>query len=408
MKRGSYEKQGSRYTKVILGIFLAAVVCYFGYYIAAALSEPLTTVAAIEYEAGTGSYTTGFVVRDEAVVSSQYAITNLIVTEGERVAKGQSVATGYLNEDAQARQEEITALELRLEQLEYAVSYSSDVSDQARLDSEIQSQLLSLTRYIARGDMNSAADLSSGLKGLVLRRTTSADGDSAMRVSIQALKEELAQLRAASSADSMTVSAERSGYFSGTVDGYEDVLTVSLLDTLTVARLEELTARETSQKSVGKIVMGDTWYYVTAVPADQVEGVRKGDQVPVSFAAQFIDDLEMTVYRIGDEEDGRCLLVLSCDRYMQEVTLLRQQSADVVFTSYTGLRVPKDAIRVIDQVPGVYVVEGRAAAWKPVEILHDNGESYVVELDKSSTNHLWPGDEIIVGGRNLYDGKVVR
>lgn len=408
MNKGSYEKQGSRYTKVILGIFLAAVVCYFGYYVVTALSQPLTTVAAIEYEAGTGSYTTGFVVRDEVVVSSQYAITNLIVPEGERVAKGQSVATGYRDEDAQARQEEIAALELRLEQLEYAISYSSDVSDQARLDSEIQSQLMSLTRYIARGDMNSASDLSTGLKGLVLRRTTSSDGDAAMRVSIQALKEELSKLKSAAHTDSKTVTAEQSGYFSGTVDGYEDVLTVDLLDTLTVARLEELTARETSQRSVGKVISGDTWYYVTAVPADQVANVHKGDRVPVSFAAQFMDGLEMAVHRVGQEEDGRCLLVLSCDRYMQEVTLLRQQSADVVFTSFAGLRVPKDAIRVIDQVPGVYVVEGRAAAWKPVEILHDNGESYVVALDKSSTDHLWPGDEIIVGGRNLYDGKVVR
>lgn len=408
MKKGSYEKQGGRYTKVILGIFLAAVICYFGYYVVSALSQPLTTVAAIEYEAGTGSYTTGFVVRDETIVSSNHAITNLIVAEGERVARGQTVATGYLNEDAQARQEEIASLELRLEQLEYAVSYSSDVSDQARLDSEIQSQLLNLSRYIARGDMNSAADLSTGLKGLVLRRTTSAEGDASMRVSIQALKEELAQLKHVSEEDSMTVTADCSGYFSGTVDGYENVLTVSLLDTLTVARLEELTARKTSQRAVGKIVLGDTWYYVTAVPADQVADVRKGDRVPVSFASQFIDGLEMTVYRVGEEENGRCLLVLSCDRYMQNMTLLRQQSADIVFTSHTGLRVPKDAIRVIEQVPGVYVVEGRTAAWKPVHILHDNGESYVVELDKSSTNHLWPGDEIIVGGRNLYDGKVVR
>ena len=46
--------------------------------------------------------------------------------------------------------------------------------------------------------------------------------------------------------------------------------------------------------------------------------------------------------------------------------------------------------------------------WKYVNILHDNGESYVVELDKSSTDNLWPGDEIIVDARDLYDGKVVR
>ena len=57
---------------------------------------------------------------------------------------------------------------------------------------------------------------------------------------------------------------------------------------------------------------------------------------------------------------------------------------------------------------GVFVLEGSTAAWKNIEILYDNGESYVVVLDKSSTDNLWPGDEIIVGARNLYDGKVVR
>ena len=35
------------------------------------------------------------------------------------------------------------------------------------------------------------------------------------------------------------------------------------------------------------------------------------------------------------------------------------------------------------------------------------GESYVVEKDTSSTNNLWPGDELIITAKNLYDGKVV-
>ena len=158
---------------------------------------------------------------------------------------------------------------------------------------------------------------------------------------------------------------------------------------------------------MGKLISGDTWYYVTAVPADQTAGVTIGQRIPVTFANQFYETLQMKVERIGEEEDGQRVLVLSYDRYMQYATLLRQQSADVVFTSYSGLRVPKEAIRVQEQQAGVYVVEGNAAVWKRVNILHDNGESYVVELDKSSTQNLWPGDEIIVDARDLYDGKVV-
>ena len=116
----------------------------------------------------------------------------------------------------------------------------------------------------------------------------------------------------------------------------------------------------------------------------------------------------MTVDRISDNQAGFRLLVLSCDRYMQSVTLLRQQSADVIFASYAGLRVPKAAVHVDkNSQAGVYVLEGATAVWKDISILHDNGESYVVELDRTSTANLWPGDEVIVSARNLYDGKVV-
>lgn len=402
-------KQGKIYTKVILWVFLAAVVCYFGWYIFSAVYAPLTTEIAIEYEAGSGCYTTGYVVREETVIHSHYEITNLLVAEGDRVAKGQTLATGYRDSDAQARQARIRELENQLEQLEYAVSYSADASDQAALDTEIQSRLLSLNQYVARGDMNAAMDSTAAIKGLILRRTASESQNADLDARIAQCREQLETLQAASETDTKTVSAIGSGFFSGTVDGFETVLTMEALETLTAEELDRLEPEEPPEDAVGKVITSSVWYYVTTVPEDLLTGVRPGNRLPVSFASVFYEDVEMTVERIGEPEDGRRVLVLSCDLYMQDMTLLRAQSADVVFSSYSGLRVPKEAIRVTeDQRTGVYVLEGSSAAWKYVELLHDNGETYVVRLDKSSTDNLWPGDEIIVGGQDLYDGKVMR
>lgn len=402
-------KQGKIYTKVILWIFLGAVVCYFGYYIFSAIYAPLTTAAAIEYEAGSGSYTTGFVVRDESVVQTSYGITTVVVSEGERVSKGQTLATGYRNSGAQDRQSQITALENQLEQLQSAASYSADASGQAVLDSEIESQLIRMNQYIARRDMNSAADRSASLKGLILRRMSSDADNNAMNARISDLKTQLEDLKSQATGDTMVVTAQASGYFSGTVDGYEDVLTMDALQTMTAAQFQNLQPGSVPENALGKLISGSTWYYVTVVPTAQLQDVEIGDDIPVSFASDFYDDLTMTVYRMGEDEHGSRLLVLSCDRYMQDATLLRQQSADVVFSSFKGLRVPKEAVRVNEAgEAGVYILEGSQAAWKHINILHDNGESYVVELDKSSTDNLWPGDEIIVGAKNLYDGKVVR
>lgn len=109
------------------------------------------------------------VARDESVIRSNYAISVLTVSEGQRVAAGGQVATGYLTDDAQARQSRIQELTDQLAQLRYAWQYSSSVYDQAQLDKQISESLISLNQYVCRRDMNSAGDLISELKGMVLR-----------------------------------------------------------------------------------------------------------------------------------------------------------------------------------------------------------------------------------------------
>jgi len=81
----------------------------------------------------------------------------------------------------------------------------------------------------------------------------------------------------------------------------------------------------------------------------------------------------------------------------------------VIFRTYEGLRVPKEALRVGEsgQV-GVYVLEGVNAVFKAVDILYDEGDTYVVRLDKSSTGNLWPGDEVLLTDALKFEGKVVQ
>ena len=135
-------KQGKHYTTVILWIFLAAIAAYFGYNVVSSLTEPLTTASVIEYEAGAGCYTTGFLVRDEEILTSAYDITVITCAEGAHVSANEAVATGYLTDGAQQRQTRIQTLQEQLTQLQYAYSASSSLADQAALDEEIASDLL--------------------------------------------------------------------------------------------------------------------------------------------------------------------------------------------------------------------------------------------------------------------------
>lgn len=401
-------KQGRRYTTLIGLIFLGAILAYFAYHIVSSVSQPLTTAEIIEYEAGAGCYTTGFVVRDETYITSGYDITVITCAEGAHVSSGSTVAMGYLSDGAQQRQSRIETLESQLTQLGYAWSASASLADQAKLDEQIEENLLSLARFTARRDMTSAQDLSPELKGLVLRRTAGSGDADVIRAQMDAVQEELTRLQQQSTSDTRAITVSGAGTYSGVTDGYEEVLTPELLARMTAQDYNAISPASAPEDAIGKLIRGTTWYYVTVLPASELKDVAEGQTVEVLFARDVYEKLQMTVERVGNNEAGYKLLILSCDRYMHNVTQLRQQSADVVFTSYQGLRVPKDAVRVNeDGQTGVYTLEGAAARWKPITILHDNGESYVVELDKTSTSNLWPGDEVIIHAKNLYDGKVV-
>ena len=414
-------KQGKSYFTVILWILLAAIAAYFGYNVVSSLYAPLMTATVTPYEAGAGYYASGFVVREEELLYSQYGTTVLSCAEGAHVAANDTVATGYRSEDAKTRQTRIDELSGQIEQLQYAWSAVSSVYDQAALDADIADALAQLSRYLALRDMNSVSDLSPELKGLILRRTGSGADSGTLQSRINALGDwrmpsdakmnlwqaELDTLEAQSAGDTSAISAGRAGTFSAAVDGYEAVLTPERLMEMTVAEFESVQPDETDANAIGRLVTSATWYYACVVPASELSGVEEGDRATLTFARDYYQPVTMRVARLGGNEAGSRLLVLSSDRALQNVTLLRQQSAEIVFTSYSGLRVPKSAVRVENGQTGVYILEGTLAKWKPITILHDTGESYVVTLDTSSTNNLWPGDELIINAKNLYDGKVV-
>ena len=400
-------KQGKSYFTVILWILLAAIAAYFGYNVVSSLYAPLMTATVTPYEAGAGYYASGFVVHEEELLYSQYGTTVLNCAEGAHVAANDTVATGYRSEDAKTRQTRIDELSGQIEQLQYAWSAVSSVYDQAALDADIAGDLAQLSRYLALRDMNSVSDLSPELKGLILRRTGSDSDSGSLQARISTLQAELETLEAQSAGDTSAILAGKAGTFSAAVDGYESVLTPERLMEMTVAEFESVQPDETDANAIGRLVTSATWYYACVVPASELSGVEEGDRATLTFARDYYQPVTMRVARLGGNEAGSRLLVLSSDRALQNVTLLRQQSAEIVFTSYSGLRVPKSAVRVENGQTGVYILEGTLAKWKPITILHDTGESYVVTLDTSSTNNLWPGDELIINAKNLYDGKVV-
>lgn len=404
------KKQGDLYLRILVIVLVCTIVLYFALSVLTASGSSVQTVLATIYEAGDGISTTGYVVRAEELVYGGGNITILSSGEGERVSKGQTIAVAYRDADAQTRQNQLDALNAELEQLQYAYNYASQNADNTALDSDIDALIAQSAIYTARRDMTNLATTANQLKTYTLRRYTSQEDSATLWKSITSLKSQIEELQKQAARDSEPIVAARSGYFSGIPDGYEESLTPEMLDTMDVAAFQTIESRQKTlaENAVGKLITSQVWYYITTAPTEELERYQAGDTLTVNFAYEFYNAVDMTIERIGADEGGVCILVLSSGNFIQNATSLRKQSADIVFSTYRGLRVPKAALHVNDSgVSGVYVLEGAEAAWKSVTILHDAGDCYIVALDKSSTKNLWPNDEIILSDEPMYDGKVV-
>ena len=416
-------KQGTIFTRIAMLIILLALVGYLAITAWRGLTDPFSTTLAYSYTEDDGAEVEGILVREEQVLPGQTGIVDLRVDEGERVGVGQAVAYLYQSEEAVARQQTIRALTLEAEQLRAAMTLT-DTGDAARLDETIIRQTVELRSAAAQKDFTALEDQVLDLKSTVLQRayTYGQEGTGALQTRLTELRGEIDALRSQAERDTRAVTAPASGTFSALVDGYEGVVTPDSLADLTPDSLAQLLDQKMTEDSaaLGKLITDPTWYFAALVPAETAQRLLPGHQVTLRFSRDFSGDLSATVESVGEGE-GQVVVILSSQDGLARTTLLRRQTVELVFDSRTGLRVPKQAVHLTEEtvtdpdtgeeetrtVYGVYAVVGARAEFKPVEILEDSGEFYLVTPVASDKTALRAGDEIVISARDLYDGKVV-
>lgn len=404
-------KNSSLGTKTLMALVCLAVLFYFGLQAYRYFDDPLTTTASYTYQVEKDLSLSGYVVRDEKVLpDSTDGLLRFSRSEGERVSVGGEIAVVYADQASLDRQDEIDSLQTQIEQLEFAqqAALGSEVS--LKLDSQITAAMLALRSDVTADKLDAAEDHISNLRSLVLKRDYTYTDTDDLTGQITDLESQLKTLKAQAASGTRTITAPTAGLFSAVVDGYETVLTPEALDGLTPSALASVKADGTVSSNVGKLILGDTWYYAATLSESDAGKLTVGQTQTLRFNKGEEQDYQVKVQSLSTAEDGRVAAVFSCNYYLPELTLLRQQSAELVLETVTGIRVPKEALRVdADGQSGLYCVVGMVAQFKPVNVLY-TGEDFVLVSGAAQTekSRLRPGDEVIISARDLYDGKVVR
>ena len=424
-------KNNSLGMKILMAAVTLGLLAYFGLQGYLYFSDPLTTTLAYTYQLEESVSWSGYVVRQEQVLEDDGGgLLRLRREEGERVSRGGAVASVYADQSSLDRQAEISTLESRVEQLQYAQDAAGSSEVSMKLDAQILQNILEYRQCLTADRMAKAETYGSQLRALVLKRDYTYSENEDLSGQIEALQAQIKELKTQAAGSVRTVTAPVSGLYSAVVDGYETVLTPESLSDMTPSQLSAVRADSTVSSGVGKLILGDSWYYAASMSAADAEELQEasdalkkaGKSLTLRFAKSVERDLPVTVSRIGPEENGRCVVVFEGKTYLSRLTLLRQQSAQVVWDSTEGIRVPKEALRmekvtvnsegerVTEEATGVYCVVGMEARFKPVEVVY-NGSSFLLVRSAAPEDRenlrLRPGDEVIITANGLYDGKVV-
>ncbi|MGM9617967.1 HlyD family efflux transporter periplasmic adaptor subunit [Butyricicoccus sp.] len=372
--------------------------------------NPVKTIPAAQVSMDDSFSTTGYFIRQEKVIDIAEGDTvEYNYSDGDKVSEGTALVTEYANEDALTISRELKNIEENIAQLETLRNVTSTTTNSSQINQKIIDQMNAICEEVESGSLSRITSLASELRQLALKSGSLSNDREDIDVEIASLKTQAADLEERLSGSTTDITSPCSGYFCESVDGYEDIFTPDVVDDLTLSRLNELSDEKPAKTSgKGKVVSSYVWYFAAKVSDTDAKHLTQGNTVKIRFS-QASQDVQATVSSIRDDADTDDTLVIFRSQDMNEDLIsMRKQVATVVVASYSGLKVPKSAVRMEDDKMGVYVLSNSVASYKNIEPLFEGDSYYIVEQNVTGNDSLVINDDIIVEAKDVNDKKVMK
>ena len=399
----------SRVLAVFFALFLFSYVVY-QLYESTALSIQTETVFPVDFTDSIEA--DGTIIREEELIDlpqTHAVVYNL--PDGGWVSAGGVVADVFSNPEALDAKRQVTRLTRRRDALLAAAIPNQEygATDLSLLEAQIDERFLTVTGGYNSGSFNLDPD-SDALLTLLCKRQLLLNKVQSFQPQIDEINRQIAEQNSKIGAAGSPVKTRKAGFFSGVADGFEGVLKPSEISDLTPRRLAQAKTQGTGLAwGKAKIITDYQWYIAAELSAAQAAAFSEGTSLILKLEEALLSKIPATVYRINKSSDeDRAVVVFSCSTMNGRLAQIRFPHVKILTAAYSGLRVNSLALRTVDNELGVFVVSGLAVKFCPVTVLVTSGGYSVCEpVDGTAKGILRAYDELIVEGKELYDGKVI-
>ena len=396
-------KKTNTFTNIAMFVLFAAMLVYLGVYLFRSTQQSYATAPAVLVTVSESGQASGIVVREEQVIASDKEFLSLSVDDGKEVASGGEIAIGVDSKAALDSASRARELKKEIAYVSSLLSRAGSASGASDRDSDVRSAILQLNAAVSAGSTSELDDLCMDLSSLLFGSATGtvSQGD------LDALNAELHQLENAGAGRGSITAA---GLFTSTTDGYES-LTPDMLENLTPDGVDALerTTPATPANAIGKLVTAKKWYFASVMNKADADRLNLNGSATLDFPQHYTGTVSATVMSKSEPDDsGKVAVVFACNAALSDTLAMRKTTADVVYSEHTGLRVPLKAVHMDDDGQAfVYVVTAAQLEKKPIEIIYQT-DDYCLVAQSAESNALRAGNEIVVTGKGLSNGQVVK
>ncbi|MFI3169531.1 MAG: HlyD family efflux transporter periplasmic adaptor subunit [Faecalibacterium sp.] len=419
-------------------VFLFAVVVYLFLQITIITNPSYTYETVIEYSYTDSITAKGYVLFEETFVEGSGNI-GYLVEEGDRVSKGQTVAEYYTSDSERTLRLQLEETNAEIALLENSENTAGNLVN--NLVTQRNTAVYALLEQLDKGNYDTQDGESSFLLAQNKLQITTGDAtDFSQRIDLlteqsqtftQAL-ETLVEITAPT--NGYFVSKDAAQFLSYTMD---DLLAMSIAD---FADSVGINQQVNTDNIVGKVVSNYTWYFVGVCSIEESSRFTEGSTLTLSFPDKTDTLFPATVVSVEQDQASDLMRVtLVCEYIGADALALGQETAEIIFKTYEGLRVPLAAVRMQaeevlqpveeevgegadteeatlvepvvigeEYIKGVYVAYNGLAKFRKIEILYQTDEYILVPFtDESDISEVRLYDQVIISGVDLSDGKLL-
>ena len=389
-------------TVKVLGVALSVfILIMVGSQIAFKINDSHDTEEAVLYTVNENITFKGMFIRDEKVIkynNTTGGVVNYLYEDGSKISEESDIAKVYSNQDQIYYRNRLSRLKKVLSDLRRAQSPGTTNYVQAEtLRSKIEGYYLNVTNLIHEKNYSSLTSESDDLLYTMNIYNIVTGNEDNFKSAIKQIKSEINELKIKIEDPLDSIKSNGSGYFVKSVDGYESSVSYDDLENMSTDELKKLFDKEpvVPENAVGYLMKNYQWKFMGIIKNTNKFLINDGLSIRFNSSNKVYDVTVDSIKSIDGTDTS--IVILSCNELDETVLENRFDNAELIFDEYTGVKVPREAIRFQGQQKGTYVMLGQQIIFKKIDVIYE-GDDYVLSKNTSDDSYLLLYDQILLEG----------